>query len=161
MSEGEITKLNAQDIADFFLSKRSLSPKKIQKLVYYAYAWYITLYNQDAGSIEQTLFEEEPEAWMHGPVFPSLYREYKDYGWRDVPKKLFSKNKISDKGTVDFLNDVWEKYGDFTADQLEFMTHQEDPWKKARAGTQEFASSKAKIDKKDIYEFYNRQALML
>ena len=26
-----------------------------------------------------------------------------------------------------FLDDIWEKFGKFSADQLEYMTHQETP----------------------------------
>ena len=33
------------NVSDFFLSKDTISPKKLQKLVYYAYAWYIALVN--------------------------------------------------------------------------------------------------------------------
>lgn len=162
MKEAGNQSIDPQDVAGFFLSKKALSPKKVQKLVYYAYAWYIALYNQDAAHIDEVLFKEEPEAWMHGPVFPSLYKEYKCYGWNDIPKKknlglLFQRNKISSNGLKDFLEDVWIKYGEYTADQLEYMTHQEDPWRKARAGMDAQASSKVKISKEDIYIFYNQQ----
>lgn len=35
------------DVADWFLGKDSMSPKKLQKLVYYAYAWVLTLMNEN------------------------------------------------------------------------------------------------------------------
>ena len=57
-------------IAKYFLTKKSLTPKKIQKLVYYAYSWFIALNNQSENQISNFLFNEEPEAWIHGPVFP-------------------------------------------------------------------------------------------
>lgn len=158
MKKEKTKDLTPQDIADFFLSKKALSPKKVQKLVYYAYAWYITLYNEDPDNIEQVLFQEEPEAWMHGPVFPSLYQKYKEYGWREIPKKsLFQRPEIDSDSLKSFLNDVWNKYGKFSADELEFMTHQEEPWKKARTDTASSASSKVKISKRDIFTFYNGQ----
>lgn len=153
------TKLLPSDVADFFLSKEALSPKKVQKLVYYAYAWYIALYNQDVNHINETLFLEEPEAWMHGPVFRSLYNKYKGYGWQEIPKRnnILRRSKITSESLTSFLNDVWEKYGKFSADQLEFRTHQEEPWKKARVGVDPLAPSDAKISKQDIFIFYNKQ----
>lgn len=159
MTSNNTQKIVPQDIANYFLSKKALSPKKIQKLVYYAYAWYIALYNQDVNNIKETLFIEEPEAWMHGPVFRSLYKEYKGYGWQEVSKLgLFSqKNKKINKSLESFLDDIWKKYGGFSADQLEYMTHQEEPWQKARIGTDPLAASNAKISKKDIFTFYNKQ----
>ena len=67
-------KITVFDIADFFLSKKSVTHKKVQKLVYYAYVWFIALYNQDEDNIENVLSKEQPEAWIHGPVFPTLYK---------------------------------------------------------------------------------------
>ena len=78
--------INSYDIADFFLTKSELTPKKIQKLVYYAYSWFIALNNQSADQIINVLFDEVPEAWIHGPVFPSLYAKFKFYNWNEVPK---------------------------------------------------------------------------
>ena len=43
-------------IANFFLTKSELTPKKIQKLVYYAYSWFIALNNNSADKIENILF---------------------------------------------------------------------------------------------------------
>lgn len=33
-------------VANWFLTKESMTPKKVQKLVYYAYSWYLTLMNE-------------------------------------------------------------------------------------------------------------------
>ncbi len=65
-------------IADFFLSNISaekrepISPLKLQKLVYYAHAWHYTICGVP-------LFEEGIEAWMNGPVVPSLFRRFARY----------------------------------------------------------------------------------
>ncbi|MFP5528706.1 Panacea domain-containing protein, partial [Peptococcus simiae] len=50
------------DVANWFLSKDSMTHKKIQKLCYYAQAWYCALYDGTP------LFKEEIQAWVHGPV---------------------------------------------------------------------------------------------
>ena len=58
------------DVARTFLYMDSMSHKKLQKLCYYAQAWYVTIKNKP-------LFEDDIEAWVHGPVVPSLYSQYK------------------------------------------------------------------------------------
>ena len=100
------------DIADFFLSKDSLTPKKLQKLVYYAYAWFIALNNENEDEITNVLFNEQPEAWIHGPVFPSLYDRYKGYNWNEIEKKEIDSSKLN-KDLKAFLNDAWMKFGKF------------------------------------------------
>lgn len=149
--------MSPSKVADFFLSKSTMTQKKLQKLVYYAYAWFIALNNEDKDNISIKLFEERPEAWMHGPVFPSLYVAYKQNGWHNIPK--LDKDVVCENSDVqDFLEKIWEKFGDYSADQLEAMTHSEAPWKNAREGVGVAESSNNKISDKDIFVFYNELA---
>ncbi len=152
----ECSIINIEIVADYFLTKKELTPKKIQKLVYYAYAWFIALNNQDPNKIQYVLFDEEPEAWIHGPVFPSLYNKYRDYGFNEVSQK--ETVEIENDDLVSFLDNVWEIFGKYSADELEYMTHQEDPWKNARKGISPIEPSNNKISKKDIFIFYNKLA---
>lgn len=142
------------DIADFFLSKDSLTPKKLQKLVYYAYAWFIALNNENEDEITNVLFNEQPEAWIHGPVFPSLYDRYKGYNWNEIEKKEIDSSKLN-KDLKAFLNDAWMKFGKFSADELEYMTHQEGPWARARNNIAHTMRSNEKISNRDIFIYYN------
>lgn len=41
------------------------------------YSWYVVLNNE----LKLFLFDEIPEAWMHDPIFPSLYEKHKYYNW--------------------------------------------------------------------------------
>lgn len=43
--------LTVFDIANYFSSKEDMTHKKLQKLVYYAYAWYIALNNEVSSNI--------------------------------------------------------------------------------------------------------------
>ncbi len=65
-------------IANYFISmgviqNKNVTPMKLLKLVYIAYAWYYTVFGK-------TLFRERPEAWKYGPVIPSIYHEFKRFG---------------------------------------------------------------------------------
>jgi len=63
---------NPLDISAYIieLSQKTGEPitnMKLQKLVYYSFAWY-------AAEKETPLFEEEILAWQYGPVVLSIYR---------------------------------------------------------------------------------------
>lgn len=66
---------NVYNVADWFLQNtESVSNKKLQKLVYYAYSWYLVLFNDNVKNLENKFFENKFEAWVHGAVYPELYR---------------------------------------------------------------------------------------
>lgn len=49
-------------VAQYFLSKESMSLKKLQKLVYYAYGWTLALLNESLENMEYHLFPNRIEA---------------------------------------------------------------------------------------------------
>ncbi|MHB1664947.1 MAG: Panacea domain-containing protein [bacterium] len=125
--------LTAKDIADYFLSKcdeeagDTISNLKIQKLVYYAQGFYLALYGKP-------LFNEKIEAWMHGPVVPVLYDEFKNYGSSSItiPEDVnFDKYPEDVK---EILDDIYNVYGQFSAWKLRELTHNESPWKNTPEG---------------------------
>ena len=143
------------DVAEYFLSKTSMSHKRLQKLVYYAYVWTLTLLNDDEEALDNKLFHGSFEAWVHGPVCPTLYHHYKVYGWDDIPK-ISNFNKTFASEVLDILNQVWDAYGNYSGNDLEYITHQEQPWINARKGLSPFDSSDADIEDTSIYKFYNK-----
>lgn len=144
------------DVANYFLSKESMSPKKLQKILYFAYAWFLYINSDDIDNLN-TLFEEKPQAWVHGPVFRSIYDRYKDYKWNNIPK--YTKEiKSIDEDTRKLLDRIWGKYGGFEADELEAVTHREDPWIKARAGVGILEISNKEISDRDIFAYYGKIA---
>src|SRR5699024_7071293 len=121
------------DVIDWFLSRDSMSPKKLQKLLYYAYSWTLTLENEEADSLNNKLFDEKFEAWVHGPVIPKIYRKYSHLGYNNIEKNEEEVPVFQDD-IESILNQVWDVYGNYTGDELESITHQESPWLNARAG---------------------------
>ena len=117
---------------------------KLQKLLYYAQAWHLAINNNEP------LFSEDFEAWVHGPVIPSIFRTYKSYKWSpidDVP--------LTQRVADSHLQEVWRVYGTLKAFELERLTHSEDPWKQAREGLAPDASSNELISKDSIYRYYH------
>lgn len=121
--------------------------KKLQKLCYYTVAWYYALYNSK-------LFEDDLfEAWVHGPVSPTIWVEYKDYGWQPIINS--SSKPTFDDATDEFLEVVYNTYGEFSGHQLEGMTHEEDPWKEARKGLDEYEASNNPINPEIMKRYYH------
>lgn len=145
-------------VAQYFLSKEAMSLKKLQKLVYYAYGWTLALLNESVENMKYHLFPNRIEAWVHGPTIPDLYHKYKSYGWNDIPQV----NRLLDIGAFsnnekDILEQVWEVYGGYTANQLELISHQETPWLDARRGIPPDIASSNLIKDNDMYLFFNQQ----
>ena len=143
------------DIANWFLSNlENVTNKKLQKLVYYAYSWYLVFNNESADNIEWRFFENRFEAWVHGAVYPELYTMYKKFGSGVIPLYEGSLPKFSEDD-LDVLNQVLEVYGGFTGNELESICHQESPWKNARKGLSTYEPSHELISDKEIFDCYS------
>lgn len=138
---------NVKDVAKFFLSKESMTHKKLQKLLYYAYSWVLVFQNnKEEKSISNKLFESRIEAWTHGPVVAEVYKIYKSYGWSLIPKEekfTFSKDHPD---VIKILNEVYKVYGKLDADDLESLSHTEEPWKKGIMRSDHIITDKAIFD---------------
>lgn len=47
----------------------------------------MTLLNDDEQYLDNKLFEECIEAWIHGPVVTRLVHEYEGFGWENIPSE--------------------------------------------------------------------------
>lgn len=146
---------SVEDVISWFLARNSMSPKKLQKLLYYAYSWTLTLENEDENELNNRLFEEGFEAWVHGPVIPRIYREYRHLGYREIEQE--TDTPVFQEDIESILNQVWDVYGDFTGDELESITHQESPWRNAREGFKPLDRCNEEIKDKDIFECYGER----
>jgi len=120
----------ARNVANYFLSRveeevgDSISNLKLQKLVYYAQGYHLAIFGQP-------LFTEEIHAWTHGPVVLSLYHEYKEFGSSPIPSPDDFDPAVFSDERLNFLNDVYEAVGQYSAWKLRNMTHAEEPWREA------------------------------
>lgn len=147
-------------VADYFIALSNetqslITNLKLQKLVYYAQAWHLAMHNKP-------LFEEEMEAWIHGPVLPALYENYKKFSWKPIEREDLQEGSLDriisefDSKARNLLNEVAEEYFGLTAYELERLTHNEEPWKIARAGIPEDKPSNAIISKSSMKEYYSQ-----
>jgi uncharacterized phage-associated protein len=120
----------AELIADYFRSRTDMdvgdliSNLKLQKLCYYAAGVIAAVRGDDT----RPLFQDEIQAWQHGPVVPNVYHKFKNYGSEGIPPLVdgdFSEIEDRDRRVLD---DVYNYYGQYSAWKLRNMTHEEAPW---------------------------------
>lgn len=145
-----------QDVCDYVIVKLCdggvpLNVLKLHKIMYYTQAWNLAF---DRGR----LFDESFQAWVHGPVSRRVYDRFRD------TKTMYSPVFASDAQGFDpsklqgweraHIDAVLEVYAPYTGDQLEEMTHREDPWIFARSSTPAFKRSEAIISDEVMRDFY-------
>lgn len=119
----------AKQIANYMLSKKTLTPKQVQKLLYYAYSLYLVKYNESFNQNEMNrLFEDKIEAWDHGPVIRNVYDYIKKVALSNELVTCKSKIELSNPKIENFIDKILKVYGQFSGYELEQMTHSETPW---------------------------------
>jgi uncharacterized phage-associated protein len=121
---------NALDVAKRLIELSSeygdpVSNLKLQKLLYYAQAWYLAFHGKP-------LFRDRIEAWVHGPSQPEVYAHFRSWGVKpiEIPGE---QPQLPDK-IENHLRDTLEAYGRFSAYDLERLSQSESPWQEARKG---------------------------
>ena len=135
-----------KDLAIWFLNKEDMAHKKLQKLCYYAVAWHYTLYNS------KIITDDTFEAWIHGPVSKQLWVQYNYSGWEELSKDGPAP-EFNDESN-EFLEIIYNTYGDLSGHQLETLTHEEQPWIEARGGLSECEASTTPINVETMKEYY-------
>ncbi len=153
------TIVSHHDVSRFFIGLSNetgsfISNLKLQKLLYYAQAWHLARFGK-------RLFEGEFQAWVHGPVLPESYREFKEFGWKpillDVNESYHQEffQKLT-KDQSEILEEVIDEYFGETGFELERMTHLEMPWQKARIGLSSDTPSENVIRDEWMIDYYSR-----
>ncbi|MCK5799657.1 MAG: DUF4065 domain-containing protein [Deltaproteobacteria bacterium] len=137
------------DVAAYILRERGeMTAMKLQKLVYYAYAWHLVWEGEK-------LFDERIEAWANGPVVRELYKVHRgQFKVKELLKgdsNAIARNKPV-KSSVDA---VLKFYGDKTPFFLSELTHSEEPWKKARKGLGVGEHGRKKIKDAWMEQYYS------
>lgn len=103
-----------------------MSNLKLQKMLYYQQGFHLAKFNTP-------LFEDEIEAWMYGPVVPSVYNIFHQFGSNGIMpenKEPIELEPVEEK----LFDEVFQAYGQFSAIGLMNMTHKEKPWVNTKTG---------------------------
>jgi uncharacterized phage-associated protein len=147
---------NAHEIARYIIAFSHeqggpVSNLKLQKLLYYVQAWSLALH-------DQPVFNDRIEAWVHGPVVPPVYGGYKGWAWQPINENIALEDAKLPEAVRTHVDEVLAVYGPLTAPHLERLTHQEEPWLKARRGLPRDEASNNVISHEDMKIYYKRVA---
>ncbi|MBU0711516.1 DUF4065 domain-containing protein [bacterium] len=97
----------------------SVTPMKLQKLLYYIKAW---------GLVSGDLYiPDKFKKWDYGPVNTTVYHHYKDHQNLPIPPSKDKKPEYSEL-EYQFIDFILDCYSPLNAISLSTMTHSEDPW---------------------------------
>jgi len=152
MSQGH----NPIAIANHFidLSQEGLTLMQLLKLSYISHGFILAL-------LDKPLADEYAEAWKFGPVFPSIYHEFKYEKPGPIKEQAKKANMMNnrledfvsnfDKNEKTIMEFTHKQYGKLDGWQLSAITHAKDtPWHKAWKEGQHirgFSISNAEIKK--------------
>ncbi len=124
---------NVLDIANHLLKmseqgdgEELMTNMKLQKMLYYQQGFHLAYFNTP-------LFDDNIEAWMYGPVIPSVYQHYCDngkYGIQPTDDTFEFENTTEES----LFNEVFKVYGKYSATGLMELSHTEDPWLQTPTG---------------------------
>lgn len=108
------------EVAEYIISKTDVTPKGLQKLLY-----YIQLFSMKF--LENPAFVSSCKKWEHGPVFGKIYHQFKEYGYNIIKINEVVEIKVENE-LLEIVNEVIKSFGCYSANVLEKFTHQEKPW---------------------------------
>lgn len=131
------------------VSCSDITPLALQKLLYYAQGFFKAFTGD-------YLFHNNCEAWVHGPVYRSIYYKYKNYGYTPIEEGSLEYTNIElTRVEKEILDSVIRNFGCYSGKVLERMTHAEMPWSHTRIGLREDENSDRIIEKELITKYFN------
>jgi uncharacterized phage-associated protein len=142
---------SAENVANYFIylasqsyvgdnkEKEGITNLKLQKILYFAQAYYLAKLNKP-------LFSEAIMAWEYGPVVPKIYRMFKHLGSDPIIQE--SDDSSIEEKDKEVLKKVWDSFGGYSATKLVNISHAHSPWKDA------YKSESKKISRAAIAAYY-------
>lgn len=124
-----------------------VTPLSLQKMLYYVQGFYYAFFNS-------FLFEEDCEAWIHGPVYKDVYDRFKDYRYNQIESEENLDELLFTSLEISILDSVIKNFGCYSGKILEEFTHTEKPWLVARGNIPQNKKSQNIISKESIGEYF-------
>jgi uncharacterized phage-associated protein len=125
--------VSARDVAAALRDRLpGLPTKKLHKLLYYCQGHHLAAF-------DEPLFSETISAWDMGPVVGTLW-----YGERNGD--VSAVRPEMDEAQLNTIGYVLSRYGALTGQDLENLTHSEQPWQLADSGRRPGESARIKLE---------------
>lgn len=126
---------------------KDITPLALQKALYYVQGLYYAF-------MDTFLFDDDCEAWVHGPVYRDIYNRYCSYRFDPIEEeKDFDVSVFTDAEKA-IIDSVVRYFCCYSGKILECFTHSEMPWLKTRGNLLAEAHSNRIISKETIGEYF-------
>lgn len=136
-------------IIQYLLYKcEDITPLALQKALYYVQGFFYAFE-------EMFLFNEDCEAWVHGPVYRNVYNRYSSYRFDPIESVEGFDESVFTTAEKTIIDSVIKNFCCYSGKILEAFTHMEKPWLSTRDGLPVDAHSDRVIDKEIIGKYFN------
>lgn len=133
----------------YLLAKcRDITPLSLQKALYYAQGFHYAFFSE-------FLFEDDCEAWAHGPVYPGIYQRYSNYCYNAIDSVDEPDISSMPEEEKILLDNIVRHICCYSGKTLEAFTHIETPWVSSRGNLPVGASANRVIPKQIIGEYFS------
>lgn len=109
------------------------------------------------------LLEKDSQAWIHGPVYPNIYNQYKKYGYKPIDSGIFSSHGCTEsllsKEEKIVIDMVLQTFGLYSPKTLEVISHTQTPWLEKRVGYGADEAGQNTIDEESVKKYYTDRQL--
>lgn len=125
-----------------------ITPLALQKILYYIQGFYYAFTNE-------FLFNEDCEAWVHGPVYRDIYYRYADYRFNPIEGHAQPAPNDFTDSELAVIDSVIRNFCCYSGKTLEQFTHSETPWLRTRDNLPAGSPSNRIIQKELIGEYFS------
>lgn len=145
----EISESSKIDITiNYLLCKcDDITPLALQKLLYYVQGFYYAFMNR-------FIFEENCEAWVHGPVYKNVYIKYREYCFDRIECDDLTDDITLSGSEKTIIDSVIKNLSGYSGKTLEAFTHLETPWLITRGDLPIAVNTDREIDKELIGSYF-------
>ena len=127
-----------------------ITPLALQKILYYIQGFSTYFF-------DKPIFNDNAEAWVHGPVYREIYDRFSYYRYNPISKNEFeSYNEIDslNEKELKLIDSVINNFGVYSGKTLEKMTHTTIPWEEGRKELSEEEYSSNIIDTETMKDYF-------
>lgn len=137
-----------ESVIDYLLNRcQDITPLALQKALYYIQGFYYAFYGA-------FIFDEDCQAWAHGPVYKSVYTQYANYHFDPISRVKEFDSSVFTAQEKAVLDSVIKNLCCYSGKVLERFTHSETPWIETRGEIPESAPSDRVINKELIGKYF-------
>jgi len=126
---------------------QDITHRALQKALYYVQGFHNAFFGN-------FIFEEDCEAWVHGPVYRDIYRRFSEYCYDPIGSVEQPDTSVMSAAEKILLDSVVRHICCYSGKTLESFTHGEKPWISTRGNIPANASTNRVIPKQIIGEYF-------